>query len=78
MPSYMRYKVVLMSYTPNKAASNKRYLDKFKTFTLRVLPDEQQHIRYAAADAGQSVQAYILQAIRKRMERDNNDKSRDD
>lgn len=64
-----------MSYTPNKAASNKRYLDKFRVVTLRVMPDEHGHIRAAAANAGQSVQAYILQAIRERMERDDNYKS---
>ena len=35
-----------------------------------------ERIRAAAANAGQSVSAYILQAINERMERDNN-KSRD-
>ena len=66
-----------MSYTPNKAASNKRYLDKFKTFTIRVMHDQQQHIQRAAAVAGQSVSAYILQAIRERMEREQQQQSPD-
>ena len=37
---------------------------------VRPTKEEGQQIRQAAASAGQSVQAYILQAVRERMERD--------
>ena len=38
---------------------------------IRPSKDEGTEIRQAAADAGQSVQGYILQAIKERMEREN-------
>lgn len=38
---------------------------------IRPSKEEGAEIRQAAADAGQSVQAYILQAIKERMEREN-------
>lgn len=37
---------------------------------IRPSKEEGAKIRQAAADAGQSVQAYILQAIKERMERE--------
>ena len=36
--------------------------------------DEGQEIRQAAAEAGQSVNAYILQAVKDRMQKENNNK----
>lgn len=41
---------------------------------MQILPhkDEGQRIRGAAERAGQSVSAYILQAVRERMEREDN------
>ena len=47
------------------------------TLGVRMRRERADVIRDAAAKAGQSVQAYILQAINERMERDNN-KSRDE
>lgn len=38
---------------------------------IRPSKDEGSEIRQAAANAGQSVQGYILQAIKERMEREN-------
>ena len=38
---------------------------------IRPSKDEGAEIRQAAANAGQSVQGYILQAIKERMEREN-------
>ena len=38
---------------------------------IRPSTDEGAEIRQAAANAGQSVQGYILQAIKERMEREN-------
>lgn len=57
---------------------NARHIAKLDNILLRPYKAEGAAIRAAAANAGQSVQAYILQAIRERMERDNNDKSRED
>lgn len=37
---------------------------------IRPTKEEGQTIRLAAKNAGQSVQAYVLQAIRERMERE--------
>ena len=59
-----------MTYTPNKAASNARYLAKLAQLTIRDKPEHVEAIRAAAARAGQSVQGYILQAVRERMQRD--------
>ncbi len=53
--------------TDAKRAGNARYLSKFKTLTIRVLPEEADAIAEAAAAAEQSVQGYILQATREKM-----------
>lgn len=55
-------------YNEAKKASNERYLSKFKTVTLRLLPAELDGIQAAAATAGSSVAGYILGAVRERME----------
>lgn len=49
----------------------KRYQSTRDAIMLRPAKDHGAVIRAAAAQAGQSVQAYILQAVRERMERDN-------
>ena len=54
-------------YNEKKKATNERYLAKFKTVSARI-PLEW------AANAGQSLQGYILQAVRERMEREKGDK----
>lgn len=50
--------------------SVKAYQQGRDAIMLRPSKDEGQVIRTAADAAGQSVQAYVLQAIRERMERD--------
>ena len=59
---------------------NARHIAKLDIIMLRPAKLEGAAIRTAAAEAGQSVQAYILEAVRARMERDNNlyNKSRDE
>lgn len=57
---------------------NARHIAKLDIIKIQPYKAEGAAIRAAAADAGQSVQAYILEAVRARMERDNNNKSRDD
>ena len=49
---------------------NARHIAKLDNILLRPYKAEGTEIRAAAAAANQSVQAYILQAIRERMERD--------
>lgn len=48
----------------------KRYQATRDAIMLRPSKEDGRQIRDAAADAGQSVQAYILQAVRDRMSRD--------
>ena len=60
--------------TPAKRAGNARYLATQKTTVIRTLPEEAETFKIAAETAGQSVQAYIVQAIRERMERDSSNK----
>ena len=48
----------------------KRYQATRDAIMIRPSKETGQEIRTAAADAGQSVQAYILQAVRDRMSRD--------
>lgn len=60
--------------TPAKRAGNARYLATQKTTVIRTLPEEAETFKIAAETAGQSVQAYIVQAIRERMERESANK----
>lgn len=48
----------------------KKYQAKCDAIMIRPSKEIGQEIRDAAADAGQSVQAYILQAVSDRMSRD--------
>lgn len=53
----------------HKRASNKWNSNR-DNIMIRPEKEEGQTIRDAAKDAGQSVQAYVLQAVRERMERE--------
>lgn len=59
-----------MPLSEKKRISNNRYLASMKTIALRMKPDEHSTMKESAAAAGQSLQGYILQAVRERMERD--------
>jgi len=59
-----------MPITEKKKQSNARYTEKCDYINIRPLKEEGQKIRAAAAAAGQSLQGYILQAVRERMEKD--------
>lgn len=48
----------------------KKYQEKRDSIMLRPSKEDGEVIRKTAKAAGQSVQAYILQAVRERMERD--------
>lgn len=56
--------------TDAKRAGNARYLAKMKTLTIRMKPEEYVTIQAAANRTGDSVQGYILQAIRTRIEQE--------
>jgi uncharacterized protein (DUF1778 family) len=51
----------------------KRYQAKCDAIMLRPPKEQGQRIRQAAADAGQSVGAYILQAVAERMTKEKPD-----
>ena len=57
--------------TDAKRAGNARHQAKLDRIVIQPSKEEGMKIRQAAADAGQSVQGYILQAIKERMEREN-------
>jgi hypothetical protein len=60
--------------TPAKRASNAKYLATQKTTVIRTPPEEAETFKSAAETAGQSLQGYILQAVRERMERESANK----
>ena len=57
--------------TDAKRAGNARHQAKLDRIVIQPEKKEGAKIRKAAANAGQSVQGYILQAIKERMEREN-------
>lgn len=63
-----------------RAANNRWDAANMSVLSVKLRKERADVIRDAAANAGQSVSAYILQAINERMERDNNlyNKSRDE
>lgn len=61
-----------MPLTEAKRASNRKSDMKYQQILLKPYKDEGQLIREFASAAGQSVQGYILQAVRERMDREKN------
>ena len=61
-----------MPLTEAKRASNRKSDMKYQQILLKPYKEDGQLIREFAAAAGQSVQGYILQAVRERMEREKN------
>lgn len=60
--------------TEAKKVCNANHIKKLDQIKIQPYKEEGQRIRAAAAGAGQSVQAYILEAVRDRMEREANSK----
>lgn len=56
--------------TEAKKAGNARHIAKLDLIKVQPYKEEGTAIRKAAADAGMSLQAYVLEAIREKMERD--------
>ena len=61
-----------MPLTEAKRASNRKSDMKYQQILLKPYKEDGQLIREFAAAAEQSVQGYILQAVRERMEREKN------
>lgn len=61
-----------MSLTEAKRASNRKSDMKYQQILLKPYKEDGQLIREFASAAGQSVQGYILQAVRERMDREKN------
>lgn len=59
-----------MAISEKKRASLDRYNATCDYISIRPKKDTGQEIREAAAAAGQSLQGYILQAVRERIERE--------
>lgn len=57
-----------MPYNEKKAESNRKSDQKYMQMLLKPYKAEGEKIRAAAAAAGQSLQGYILQAVREKME----------
>ena len=57
--------------TDAQRAAVLRHQAKLDRIVIQPSKEEGAKIRQAAADEGQSVQGYILQAIKERMEREN-------
>ena len=67
-----------MPCTEAKRASNRKSDMKYQQILLKPYKEEGQLIREFAAAAGQSVQGYILQAVRERMDREKNQQKTDE
>ncbi len=57
-------------YTEKKKITNKRYLDKLESFIVRISPDGKKELERAAAEEGKSRNAFILEAISEKIERE--------
>ena len=67
-----------MSVSEAKRITDARHQAKLDQIMVRPYKEEGQLIREFASAAGQSVQGYILQAVRERMEREKNQQKTDD
>lgn len=56
-----------MGISEKKKITNNRYLAKCAQLNLKPSKEEAAAIRAAASSCGQSVQGYVLQAVRERM-----------
>lgn len=60
----------IMALSEKKAITDKRHQDKLDKIKIQPYKNQGAAIRAAAAAAGQSLQGYILQAVRARMEQE--------
>ena len=67
-----------MAVSEAKRITDARHIAKLDQIKIQPYKEEGQLIREFAAAAGQSVQGYILQAVRERMEREKNQQKTDE
>lgn len=67
-----------MPISEKKALTDKKHHEKLDHIKIQPYKPEGEEIRAAAAAAGQSLQGYILQAVRDRMTRENATGRQDD
>lgn len=65
--------IFMCAMSEARASCNARHQAKLTRIVLQPYKDEADAIKAAAAEAGQSVTAYVLDAVRERMERDSRD-----
>ena len=58
-----------MALSEKKAITDKRHHEKLDSIKLQPYKEEGQQIRAAAAAAGKSLQGYILEAVREKMDK---------
>jgi len=66
----MMLEVVLMALSPAKKASDARHIAKLDIIKIQPYKEEGAAIRAAAKAANKSLQSYVLEAVREKMERD--------
>jgi hypothetical protein len=59
-----------VAISEKKAITDKRHHEKLDRIVIQPYKEHGGKIRQAAADAGQSLQGYILQAVDEKMDRD--------
>lgn len=59
-----------MAITNSQRKARQNYLAKLKAYTIRVQPEQAELLEQSAQTAGQSVNSYVVQAVRERMERE--------
>ena len=57
-------------FTEARAKANKKYLESQAEIKLRMQPEQKEEIRVSAEQAGESINAYIMGAVAKRMEQE--------
>ena len=67
-----------MAVSEAKRITDARHIAKLDQIKIQPYKEEGQLIREFAAAAGQSVQGYILQAVRERMDREKNQQKTDE
>lgn len=67
---YTTIEVIRMALSQAKRASDARHIAKLDVIKIQPYKEEGIVIRAAAASSGKSLQAYILQAVREKMERE--------
>lgn len=58
-----------VGYNEARKRANEKYLAKFERIAIRIEPDFKKEIEAAARDDGKSVQAFVIEAIKEKIER---------